>query len=331
MAKQNRPTTKEDVILDQFLRPKTWDDFIGQEKIKKALKVLIAASKKRRSVCDHILFYGPAGLGKTTLAYLIAKELSTKLTVTSGPAIKKTGDLAATLSNLEEGEVLFIDETHRLNKEVEEILYPAMEYHTLHIMVGKGVSARSLELKLAPFTLIAATTKPSLLSAPLRSRFGSINHLDFYSESEITKIIQRSAKLLDITIDNNALTVLSKASRATPRIANRLLKRTLDLATVKNTPHITEGIARDTLELLGIDEFGLEQLDIALLELIAKKFHGGPVGIQTLAVALNEEPRTIEDLCEPYLIRLGFMERTPKGRIITTYAYQYLKEKKHLV
>ncbi len=319
---------KEDLVLDHFLRPKTWNEFVGQEPVKRALQIILGSAKKRNTVCDHILFYGPAGLGKTTLAYLVAKELSTKLTVTSGPAVKKPGDLAAILTNLEPGEVLFIDEAHRLNKQVEEILYPAMESSTLHLMIGKGVSARSLELKLPRFTLIAATTRPSLLSNPLRSRFGALGRLDFYEQDEIAKILKHSAGVLQIAIDEKALTLLAKASRATPRVANRLLKRVWDLAVVKNKQGIDPALVSEALEILGIDELGLERLDLQFLDLVAKKFSGGPVGVKTLAVALNEESQTLEELCEPYLIRLGFLERTPKGRVLTLPARHYLKTKK---
>jgi Holliday junction DNA helicase RuvB len=312
--------------LDYFLRPKSWDEFIGQDQVKEALKVLIAASKKRGVSCDHILFSGPSGLGKTTLAYLIAHELSNKITVTTGPAIKKTGDLAALLTNLEDGEILFIDEAHRLNRQLEEILYPAMESRVLHLMVGKGVSARSLELKLPAFTLIAATTRPSLLSNPLRSRFGSLNRLDFYPDREIERILQRSAQILSIPLEPAALSILACASRATPRTANRLLKRTWDLAVVKNRSTITESTVRDALRLLGLDPLGLDRLDREFLEALTYKFHGGPTGIQTLAAAVNEDVDTLAELVEPFLMRLGFVERTPKGRASTTRARTYLKQ-----
>ena len=330
MRPKSANITKDDTVLDQVLRPKAWDDFIGQDRVKRALKVLIDASKKRTASCDHILFYGPAGLGKTTLAYLIAHELEKTLTVTSGPTIKKTGDIAALLTNLEPGDVLFIDEVHRLNKQIGEVLYPAMESGSLHLMIGSGPSARSLELKLPPFTLIAATTHPSLLSNPLRSRFGSIHHLEYYQQEDIENIISRSANLLNITVHESAVPPLAQASRATPRTANRLLKRTWDVALVDDAPTITSKIVAKMLDLLGIDSLGLERIDVEFLTLIAKKFHGGPVGIQTLAVALNEERETLEDLCEPYLIRLGFLERTSRGRTLTTHGYAYLQKANQL-
>lgn len=324
---RQKPTTitKDDTVLDQVLRPKTWNDFIGQDRIKQALQVLIAASRKRNAPCDHILFYGPAGLGKTTLAYLIAHEMERRIVVTSGPAIKKTGDIAAVLTNLEPGDILFIDEVHRLNKQIGEVLYPAMESGSLHLMIGNGPSARSLELKLPPFTLIAATTHPSMLANPLRSRFGSIHHLEYYQPKDIELIIKRSSQLLNIELDTTAVPVLAQASRATPRTANRLLKRTWDVALVDNAAIIDAKIVNKMLDLLDIDSLGLERLDIDLLRLIAKKFNGGPVGIQTLAVALSEEQETLGEMCEPYLIRLGFLERTPRGRTITTHGYAYLR------
>src|SRR3990170_2973165 len=253
-----RSKNTEDRVLDTILRPKTWNEFIGQEKIKHSLKIMLDSAKKRQASCDHILFYGPSGVGKTTLAYLIAEELSGKITRTSGPAIKKIGDMAALLTNLEDNEILFIDEIHRLNKQVEEILYPAMEMQRLNLMIGKGVSARNLELNLPRFTLVAATTRPSLLSSPLRNRFGSINHLDFYEDKEIKQIIRRSAEILKIRLDEKAVEVLAKASRATPRVANRILKRTWDLAIVRELPEITRAMAEESLKILNIDEFGLE-------------------------------------------------------------------------
>lgn len=314
---------EEEKILDSLLRPKSWQEFIGQKKIKYSLQIMIEAAKKKNRSCDHILFSGPSGVGKTTLAQLVAKELSAKMTTTSGPAIKKVGDLAALLTNLEEGEVFFIDEIHRLNKQVEEVLYPAMESGLLQLVIGKGVSARSLELKLPRFTLIAATTRPSLISSPLRNRFGLISHLDFYQTPEIEEILKRSAKILGIKITPEATALLAKASRATPRIANRLLKRTWDLAIVKNSPLIDLALTKEALRLLEIDDYGLETIDRRLIELIIKKYHGGPVGIRTLAAALNEEQETLEELYEPYLLRLGFIERTARGRVATQLAYEY--------
>lgn len=315
---------QEDKVLDTLLRPKIWSEFIGQEKIKHSLKIMLDSAKKRQASCDHILFYGPSGVGKTTLAYLIAEELSGKITRTSGPAIKKIGDMAALLTNLEDNEIIFIDEIHRLNKQVEEVLYPAMEMQKLNLMIGKGVSARNLELNLPRFTLVAATTRPSLISSPLRNRFGSINHLDFYADEEIKEIIRRSGRILEIKIEPKAVNALAKASRATPRIANRILKRTWDLVVVRNLEEITESIAEESLKILNLDEFGLEWADRKLLDLIIKKYRGGPVGIQTLAAALNEERETIEQVYEPYLLKIGFLERTSRGRIATQSAHDYL-------
>ena len=318
-----RSKNTEDRVLDTILRPKTWNEFIGQEKIKHSLKIMLDSAKKRQASCDHILFYGPSGVGKTTLAYLIAEELSGKITRTSGPAIKKIGDMAALLTNLEDNEILFIDEIHRLNKQVEEVLYPAMEMQKLNLMIGKGVSARNLELNLPRFTLVAATTRPSLISSPLRNRFGSINHLDFYADEEIKQILGRSGKILNIKIESKAIDTLAKASRATPRVANRILKRTWDLAVVRDLEEITENIAEESLKILNLDEFGLEWADRKLLDLIIKKYRGGPVGILTLAAALNEERETIEQVYEPYLLKIGFLERTNRGRIATKSAYEY--------
>ena len=312
-----------DKVLDTILRPKTWNEFIGQDKVKHSLKIMLDSAKKRQASCDHILFYGPSGVGKTTLAYLIAQELSGKITRTSGPAIKKIGDMAALLTNLEDNEILFIDEIHRLNKQVEEILYPAMEMQRLNLMIGKGVSARNLELNLPRFTLVAATTRPSLISSPLRNRFGSINHLDFYADEEIKQIIKRSSQILNIKIEPKAVDALAKASRATPRIANRILKRTWDLVVVRNLEEISESIAEESLKILNLDEFGLEWADRKLLDLIIKKYHGGPVGIQTLSAALSEERETIEQVYEPYLLKIGFLERTSRGRIATKSAHDY--------
>jgi Holliday junction DNA helicase RuvB len=318
---------EEDKILDSILRPQKWEEFIGQEKIKYSLQIMFKAARKRNGVCDHILFHGPSGVGKTTLAYLIARELSSKVTTTSGPAIKKVGDLAAILTNLEHGEIFFIDEIHRLNKQVEEVLYPAMESGFLHLVIGKGISARSLELSLPRFTLIAATTRPSLISSPLRNRFGSINHLDFYQEPEIEQILKRSAKILGIEVSREAIRILAKASRATPRIANRILKRTWDLAVVENKALINQELVKRSLKILDIDSSGLESMDRRLIELIIKKYRGGPVGLQALAAALNEEKDTIEDVYEPYLLRLGLIERTSKGRVATKSAYEYSDKK----
>jgi len=316
--------TSEDKALDQTLRPQEWDDYVGQEKIKKNMKILIGAAKKRVEPIEHVLLYGPAGLGKTTLAYIIARELSTNLKVTSGPAIEKMGDLAAILSNLSEGETLFIDEAHRLNKLVEEILYPAMESRVLDIIIGKGPSARTLQLKLPPFTLIAATTRVGLLSSPFRSRFGVTFRLDFYSKEEIEKIISRSAEILKVRVNPEALTTIASSSRHTPRVANRLLKRVRDYAQVHDKEEITNDVAREALGLLEIDELGLEPTDRKILEVIISKFDGGPVGLQSLAAATSEEIDTIQDIYEPFLLQLGLLARTPRGRIATKFAYQHM-------
>ncbi|HOM68180.1 MAG TPA: Holliday junction branch migration DNA helicase RuvB [Candidatus Paceibacterota bacterium] len=322
---KNQENKKEDLILDNMLRPKRWDEFIGQEKIKKSLKMMLESALKRNDVLDHLLFFGPSGVGKTTLAYLIANELNSPIVVSSGPAIQKLGDLAAILTNLEEKQILFIDEIHRLNKKIEEVLYPALEQRKLNLIIGKGVSSRTLEFQLPKFTLIAATTKPNLLSNPLRNRFGLMGHLDFYEISEIEQIIQRSAKILNIEITSGGIKTIAQASRAIPRIANRLLKRAWDLQIVQNKTVIDEKLALETLEVLNLDRYGLEELDRNVLKTLAYKFNGGPVGIETLAISLNEDKETLETLSEPYLIRLGFIERTNKGRIATKAAFDYLK------
>jgi holliday junction DNA helicase RuvB len=318
---------KEDKILDQTLRPQKWDEYIGQELTKKNLKILIAAAQERKEPIEHLLFYGPAGLGKTTLAHLIAKELNTQIKVTSGPAIERVGDLASLLTNLTPHDILFIDEAHRLNKMIEEILYPAMESRSLDIIIGKGPSARSIQLELPPFTLIAATTRMALLSSPLRSRFsGGTFRLDFYNQEEIKKIILRSARLLGVDINSEAAEEIAKRSRFTPRIANNLLKRCRDYAQIYNKSVIDERIAEETLKLLEIDEHGLTTHDRQILEILIDKFGGGPIGLQTLSAATSEEIETIEEVYEPYLIQLGFLERTPRGRTATLRAYQHLKK-----
>ncbi len=315
---------REDQNIDQTLRPTKWDEYVGQEKIKSSLRVLIDAAKKRKESADHMLFSGPAGLGKTTLAYLVSKELNSSVRTTSGPALEKAGDLAAILTNLEQGEILFIDEAHRINPLIEEVLYPAMESRKLHLVVGKGPSARMLSLELPPFTLIAATTRENLLSQPLRSRFGATLRLTYYDREDIKKIIGRSAKLLSMPITSGAIEILAKASRGTPRTANRLLKRSRDHAEVGEKSQIDEFIVRKALEMLEIDELGLEPQDRRLLEVIFKKFNGGPVGINTLAAALSEEKGVIEDIYEPYLMSLGFLQRSSAGRIVLPPAYEHL-------
>ncbi len=315
---------KDDNGFDQALRPTAWDDYVGQDKIKKNLKIIIEAAKKRSEAMDHLLFAGPAGLGKTTLACLVAKELGSPVRVTSGPALEKAGDLAAILTNLEPGEVLFIDEAHRMNRLIEEVLYPAMESRTLHLVVGKGPSARSLNIDLPPFTLVAATTRENLLSGPLRSRFGGTFRLDYYELEDIKKILSRSARILKVETTGEAVDILARASRATPRVANRLLKRARDYAEVRGTSTIDESAARKTLDLLEIDELGLEPHDRKLLDIIIKKFNGGPVGANTLAAALSEERGVIEDIYEPYLMKIGFLQRTPAGRTALAAAYEHL-------
>nr|AKQ02544.1 Holliday junction DNA helicase RuvB, holliday junction DNA helicase RuvB [uncultured Parcubacteria bacterium Rifle_16ft_4_minimus_37658] len=325
MAITDTKFREDDRSLDQTLRPKSWDEYIGQELIKKNLKILIQAAQERGEPIEHLLFYGPPGLGKTTLAHLISRELNAQVKVTSGPAIEKVGDLASILTNLSAGDILFIDEAHRLNKLIEEILYPALESRSLDIIIGKGPSARTIQLELPPFTLIAATTRIALLSSPLRSRFsGGTYRLDFYTEDEIKRIIARSAKILGINIDEGAMSEIAKRSRFTPRVANRLLKRCRDFAQVEKSNSITGDLALKTLDLLEIDPVGLESTDRMILETIISKFGGGPVGLQTLAAATSEEKETIEEVYEPYLMRSGFVERTPRGRIATRRAYEHL-------
>lgn len=325
MKNTRKPINSEDQSIDQALRPTTWPEYVGQEKIKGNLRVVIDAAKKRNEPADHILLCGQAGLGKTTLAYLVSKELGAATRTTSGPALEKAGDLAAILTNLEPGEVLFVDEAHRINPLIEEVLYPAMESRKLHLVIGKGPSARMLSLDLPPFTLIAATTRENLLSQPLRSRFGVTLRLGYYKPEDIKKILSRSAKLLNVAVDSNAVEILALASRGTPRVANRLLKRARDYAEVHVSKTIDEGVARKTLEMLEIDELGLEPQDRRLLEVIIKKFGGGPVGINTLSAALSEEKGVIEDIYEPYLMTLGFLQRSAAGRIALPAAYDHLK------
>jgi len=323
----NEKEIKETGYLDQTLRPAKWDHYIGQKNIKDNLHILLTAAKQRNHPPEHILFYGPPGLGKTTLAHLIAKETNAQLKVTSGPAILKVGDLASILTNLSAGDILFIDEIHRLNKAIEEILYPAMESGSLDIIIGKGPSARTIQLELPQFTLIAATTRIALLSSPLRSRFsGGTFKLEFYSEDEIQQIINRSAKILDIEIEESGAKEIAKRSRFTPRTANYFLKRCRDFAQVHNGTLSKETVEK-ALAMLGVDDLGLNSADRDILKVMVEKFNGGPVGLNTLAAALSEEQATIEEVYEPYLIQLGLLERTPRGRVVTPKAYGHLNLK----
>lgn len=310
--------------MDQTLRPSRWDEYIGQKNIKDNLHILLTAAKERKHPPEHILFYGPPGLGKTTLAHLIAKETEAQMKVTSGPAILKVGDLASVLTNLSAGDILFIDEIHRLNKTIEEVLYPAMETGKLDIIIGKGPSARTIQLDLPPFTLIAATTRIAMISAPLRSRFsGGVFKLEFYSDEEIGQIIKRSAKILDIAIEPEAITEIAIRSRFTPRTANYHLKRCRDYAQINKTT-LTKDVVEKALAMLGVDIIGLNGADRDILKTIINKFNGGPVGLNTVAAALSEEQATIEEVYEPYLIQLGLLERTPRGRIATDKAYKHI-------
>ena len=324
MENLSRGLTEEDKTLDLTLRPKTWQDYIGQEKVKKNIKIIIEAAKKRTEPIEHLLFYGGSGLGKTSLSYLVAKELKANIRTITGPTIEKVGDLAAILTNLNEGDILFCDEIHRMNKLIEEFLYPALEDFKLNLILGKGPMARTMEIKLSHFTLIGATTRLALLSSPLRNRFGATFQIDYYKKEDIEKIIERSSELLEIEIESKAIELLAQCSRFTPRVANRLLKRARDFAQVEGKGTITEQITEKTLGFLEIDELGLESGDRKILEAIIKKFEGGPVGLQTLSAATSEEEDTILDIYEPYLMQLGFIERTPRGRIATKTAYQHL-------
>ena len=316
--------TEEDQKIEGTLRPQKMDDYIGQSKAKETLKIYIEAAKRRNDPLDHVLFYGPPGLGKTTLAGIIANEMGVNIKITSGPAIEKPGEMAAILNNLQEGDLLFVDEIHRLNRQVEEVLYPAMEDYSIDIMIGKGAAARSIRLDLPRFTLVGATTRAGLLTAPLRDRFGVVHRLEFYTESELETIISRSAQVLGVEIDKKGAAEMAKRSRGTPRLANRLLKRVRDFAQVKYDGHITGDVASLALDLLEVDKFGLDQTDRNILLSMIEKFSGGPVGLDTLAASIGEDSGTIEDVYEPYLIKTGLINRTPRGRVVTELTYHHL-------
>lgn len=315
---------EEDVRIENHLRPQLLEDYIGQAKAKEMLKIYIEAAKARGEALDHLLFYGPPGLGKTTLAGIIANEMNVNMKITSGPAIEKPGEMAAILNNLQEGGVLFVDEIHRLNRQVEEVLYPAMEDYAIDIMIGKGASARSIRLDLPKFTLVGATTRAGMLTAPLRDRFGVVTRMEYYTVEELKMIILRSAKVLEVGIDENGAYAMARRSRGTPRLANRLLKRVRDFAQVKYDGYITEEVADYALDLLDVDKEGLDQTDRGILLAMIGKFGGGPVGLETLAASIGEDPGTIEDVYEPYLLKNGFIQRTPRGRVVTDAAYAHL-------
>lgn len=315
---------EEDIRIEGSLRPQRLDDYIGQSQIKESLKIYIEAAKQRRDSLDHVLFYGPPGLGKTTLAGIIANEMGVNMKVTSGPVIEKPGEMAAILNNLQEGDLLFVDEIHRLNRQVEEVLYPAMEDFAIDIMIGKGPTARSIRLDLPRFTLVGATTRAGLLTAPLRDRFGIIHRLEFYSVEELQTIIMHSAKVLNARVELSGAKEMAKRSRGTPRLANRILKRVRDYAQVKHDGTITESVAITALDLMDVDPMGLDHVDRAILLTMIQKFSGGPVGLDTLAAAIGEDPGTIEDVYEPYLLKNGFINRTPRGRVVTDETYRHL-------
>ena len=315
--------TDEDLNFELNLRPRGFDEYVGQEQVKENLKVAIAAARGRNDVLDHALFHGPPGLGKTSLAYIIAREMGVNIRATSGPVVERPGDLAAILTNLEEGDVLFIDEIHRLNHVVEEVLYPAMEDYQIDIMIGQGPGARSMKLPLKKFTLIGATTRSGLLTSPLRDRFGHILRLDFYSPQALAQILSRSASILGVAGEEDGIAEIARRSRGTPRIANRLLRRVRDYAQVKASGSITRSVTEDALQMLEVDPIGLDKMDTMLLLTLIDKFAGGPVGVDTLAAAIGEEKDTIEDVYEPFLIQAGFVQRTPRGRVATQRAYEH--------
>lgn len=316
--------TEEDYSLEGNLRPQKLEDYVGQEKTKNTLKIYIEAAKQRHDALDHVLFYGPPGLGKTTLSGIIANEMGVHMKITSGPAIEKPGEMAAILNNLQEGDILFVDEIHRLNRQVEEVLYPAMEDFAIDIMIGKGASARSIRLDLPKFTLVGATTRAGLLSAPLRDRFGVMHHLEFYNQKELTVIVLRSAGVLGVEIDERGASEIAKRSRGTPRLANRLLKRVRDFAQVKYDGKISYEVACFALDLLEVDQYGLDKTDRKILKTMILHFNGGPVGVETLAASIGEDSGTLEDVYEPYLLQNGFLNRTPRGRTATVLAYKHL-------
>lgn len=320
----NSEVAEQENTIEITLRPSHLDDFVGQNNIKQNLNVSISAAKQREDVLEHILLYGNPGLGKTTLAHIISREMGGNIKVTSGPTLEKVGDLAAILSNLQKGDILFIDEIHRINKTIAEVLYPALEDYALDIIIGQGPAARTIRMPLEKFTLIGATTKMSLLPGPLRDRFGHVFHLNFYEQEDIEKIIKRNANILEMNLDTDAAALLSSRARRTPRIANRLLKRSRDVAQVQNEKIINKKIATDTMNMLAVDEFGLDEIDRRLLTTMIEKFQGGPVGLNTLAAAVAEEMDTIEDIYEPFLLQIGFLERTPRGRKATPAAYAHL-------
>lgn len=317
-------TTEDDIRIEPGLRPQLLDEYIGQEKAKSTLKIFIEAARQRHDTLDHVLFYGPPGLGKTTLAGIVANEMDVNIKITSGPAIEKPGEMAAILNNLQEGDVLFVDEIHRLNRQVEEVLYPAMEDFAIDIMIGKGAAARSIRLDLPHFTLVGATTRAGMLTAPLRDRFGVVQHLEYYTEKELQTIIIRSAAVLGVTIDNRGALEIARRSRGTPRLANRMLKRVRDYAQVRYDGKISSEVAAEALDLLEVDRHGLDSTDRMILTVMMDKFGGGPVGLDTLSAAIGEDAGTIEDVYEPFLIKNNFINRTPKGRVVTEFAREHL-------